>query len=147
MSARFDPNRSATKRQRGFSIVSAIFLLVVLSGLGAAMLTFSNAQHTSSAQDMQGTRAYQAARSGLEWGIFKLMNPPAPCFDSPTSFVPPAPTLSSFTVTVTCESFTASGVPVYRIQSTACNQPGAGGTCPGTPGGISYIERQLQVTL
>jgi MSHA biogenesis protein MshP len=147
MNSRYHPTGTTKRSQHGFSIVSAIFLLVVLSGLGAAMLAFSNAQHTSSAQDMQGTRAYQAARGGLEWGIFKLMNPPAPCFASPTSFVPPAPTLSSFTVTVTCESFTASGVTVYRIQSTACNQPGAGGACPGTPGGISYIERQLQVTL
>jgi MSHA biogenesis protein MshP len=146
MNGQYDPIKTKKKTQRGFSIISAIFLLVVLSGLGAAMLTFSNAQHTSSAQDMQGMRAYQAARAGVEWGVFKLVNPPAACFASPTSFVPPAPTLSAFTVTVTCVPFTAAGVTVYRVQSTACNQPVAG-TCPGTPGGISYIERQLQVTL
>ena len=147
MNSRYEQIRAANKGQRGFSIVSAIFLLVVLAGLGAAMRTFSSAQHTSSAQDMQGTRAYHAARAGIEWGAFKLLNPAAGCFTTnPTSFVPPAPTLSSFTVTVTCETFTASGVTVYRIQSTACNKPLAG-NCPGTPGGISYIERQLQVTL
>ena len=147
MNSRCGQIRVASKGQRGFSIVSAIFLLVVLGGLGAAMLTFSSAQHTSSAQDMQGTRAYHAARAGIEWGAFKLLNPVAGCFaPNPTSFVPPAPTLSSFTVTVTCEAFTASGVTVHRIQSTACNQPAAG-SCPGTAGGISYIERQLQVTL
>lgn len=137
----------AGKCQRGFSIVSAIFLLVVLTALGAAMLTFSTVQHTSSAQDMQGTRAYQAARAGIEWGAFKQLNPlAASCFASPVSFVPQAPTLSSFTVTVTCASFTSSGVTVYRIQSTACNQP-AGGSCPGTPGGVFYIERRMEVTL
>lgn len=146
MKKRYRPIGNAGKIQRGFSIVSAIFLLVVLAGLGAAMLTFSNAQHTSSTQDMQGTRAYYAAQAGIEWGVFKLVNPPAACFAGPISFVPPAPTLSAFTVTVTCEAFTTSGVTIYRVQSTACNQP-AGGSCPGTPSGISYIERQLQVTL
>jgi MSHA biogenesis protein MshP len=145
MNSRYEQIRAANKGQRGFSIVSAIFLLVVLAGLGAAMLTFSTVQHKSSAQDMQGTRAYFAARAGIEWGAFKLLNPVAACFGS-TTFVPPAPTLSSFTVTVTCTPFTASGVTVYEVRSTACNQPLAG-NCPGTPGGISYIERQLQVTL
>ncbi len=39
----------ATAAQRGFSIVSAIFLLVVLATLGAFMVTFSTVQHTTSA--------------------------------------------------------------------------------------------------
>ena len=45
------------KLQRGFSIVTAIFLLVVLSFLGVAMVTFSAAQHQSSALDVMGSRA------------------------------------------------------------------------------------------
>lgn len=135
------------RRQSGFSIVSAIFLLVVIAGLGAAMLNISASQHTSSALDLEGTRAYHAARSGIEWGVYKMANPPAAtCFTSPSSFVPATPTLSSFTVTVTCAPFTSTnlGVTVYQIQSTACNMPNAG-SCPGAGGSTYYVQRRIQV--
>ena len=55
--------------QRGFAAIAAIFLLVVLAALGSFMLSFSNTQQLTSAQDVLGTRAYWAARAGLEWGI------------------------------------------------------------------------------
>jgi len=58
----------AVVRQRGFSVIAAIFLLVVLAALGAFMLTFSTVQQTTGTQDLQGARGYQAARSGVEWG-------------------------------------------------------------------------------
>jgi MSHA biogenesis protein MshP len=54
------------ERQRGFSIATAIFLVVILSALGAAILLVSTMQHTSSAMDIKETRAYQAARAGVE---------------------------------------------------------------------------------
>lgn len=96
---------------RGFSLVSAIFLLVVLAGLGTAMINMSSTQHTSSALDVQGAQAYQAARSGIEWGVFRLLRPPTAgtyCSNPSEpvvtdSFTFPAGTsLSAFTVTVVC---------------------------------------------
>lgn len=131
--------------QKGFSLISAIFLLVVLAGLGAAMVTISGAQHAGSAIDIEGARSYQAARAGIEWGVHRIVNAPAACF-SESSFSPQASTLSSFTITVTCNRFENSGIVVYQIQSTACNQP-ASGSCPGTSGGTYYVERQLQATI
>lgn len=134
--------------QRGFSLVSAIFLLIVLAGLGAAIVNISMTQHTGSALDVQGTRAYQAARAGIEWGLFQQLQAGGACNNS-TSFVPPAPTLSAFTVTVVCTSVvdpnTNPPVTTFRIESTACNQPDAGGDCPGSAGGTYYVERQLRV--
>jgi len=53
--------------QQGFSIITAIFLLVVLSFLGIAMVSFSTSQHQSAAMDVMGSRAYQAARGGIDW--------------------------------------------------------------------------------
>jgi len=137
-------------RQRGFTIVSAIFLLVVLAGLGAAIANISTLQHTSSAMDVQGARAYQAARAGVEWGVYRQLIPPASCAGA-TSFVPPAPTLSTFTVTVTCTSATnnnaAPPITVYQITSNACNLPNAAEPkCPGVSGSADYIERQMQVS-
>jgi MSHA biogenesis protein MshP len=59
-------------RSRGFAIVSAIFILVVLAVLGAAMVTISTSQQIGSAQDLQSTRAYQAARAGIDWGLYQI---------------------------------------------------------------------------
>jgi MSHA biogenesis protein MshP len=57
------------KTERGFASIAAIFLLVVMAALGGFMLTFSNTQQLTSAQDLKGSQAYWAARAGLEWGM------------------------------------------------------------------------------
>lgn len=130
----------AAHRQRGFSIVSALFLLVVLAALGAFMATFSSVQHTSSAMDVRGTQAYQAARAGAEWGMYRVLR------ITPASCAAPAPVLNDipgFAVTVECEAPQqykegVTPVTVYRITSTARS---------GTVGKIGYVERQVQVTI
>lgn len=156
------------KRLRGFAIVSAIFILVVLATLGAFILSVSSSQQIGSALDIQGVRAFQTARAGIEWGVYQVnataaynfsYGTPAGavgsanpnnrvCPASPTSFVPAAAMLAGFTVTVTCAATVdASGGPtVYEITATACSQPDAG-ACPNTanPGPL-YVERRLTVT-
>ncbi|WP_310451574.1 pilus assembly PilX N-terminal domain-containing protein [Sulfuritalea sp.] len=167
--------RSRAERIRGFAIVSAIFILVVLAALGAFIVNISTSQQIGSALDVQGVRAYQAARAGLEWGLYQVQATaaynfsygpgPGPvgtanpntraCPTSPTSFVPTAVTLADFTVTVDCEKAedTINGGPtIYSITATACNQPLGGWTpattaCPNTvnPGPL-YVERRVSVT-
>lgn len=137
------------KHQEGISIISAIFLIVMLAGLGAAMLNISGAQHTSSALDLEGVRAYRAARAGIEWGVHRIVNAPATCFDSPSTFSAQpgvAPSLAAYTIVVTCEQTQTGGLIVYQITSTACNQPAAG-NCAGGGGSPFYVERQLQATV
>jgi Tfp pilus assembly protein PilX len=63
----------SVKSQCGFLLVTAIFLLVILAALGAFILTISGTQQTSSALDVQGSRAYQAARAGIEWASDQLL--------------------------------------------------------------------------
>jgi MSHA biogenesis protein MshP len=58
-------------REAGFTIVQAVFVLVVLGMLGAYMVTMSTVQQATSTQALMQARAYQAARAGLEWGIVK----------------------------------------------------------------------------
>ena len=139
------PRTMRSKRIGGFTMVSAIFILVVLAGLGAAMVTISGAQHKSSTLDLTGGRAYQAARAGVEWGVYTVSNGNA-CFASPSTFVPPAATLNTFTVQVTCNRTASNGVVVYDLTSTACNFP-VNGTCPGDVGNEHYVERVMQVSL
>lgn len=132
------PRRLATAAQRGFSIVSSIFLLVVLATLGAFMVTFSTVQHTTSAMDVRGAQAYQAARAGIEWGTYKVLRPPTSCISSQL-----LNDVANFVVTVACEvSGTykegTTDITMYRITSTAS---------AGTVGSIGYVERQLQATV
>jgi MSHA biogenesis protein MshP len=122
-------------RQSGLSIIAAIFMLLLLAALAAFMLTFSVVSNVTQAQDIQGSRAYWAARSGLEWGAYRVLQDNA-CATTTL-------TLSGFTVSVTC---TLSGpypegggnVNIYSITATA-NQ--------GTLGSVGYVERQLQATV
>ncbi|MGH8806735.1 MAG: agglutinin biogenesis protein MshP [Noviherbaspirillum sp.] len=128
--------------------MSAIFLLVVLAGLGVAMVNISSTQHTSSALDVQGARAYHAARAGIEWGLYRQLIGTA-CAATTSFALPAGTTLSPFTVTVTC-AVTAgppAGVNLNRwlITSTACTQPDAGGNCPNPNPPPNYVQRVLQV--
>lgn len=138
--------------QAGFSLVTAIFLVVVLAGLGVFIASVSMMQHTSSALDVEGSRAYQAARAGVEWGLYRQLQSGS-CVAAPTSFsFPAASQLNRFTVTVTCAATVYAGatpaITTRRITATACNQPlAAEPKCPGSAGATDYIERQLQVTL
>ena len=61
--------------QRGFSIVTAIFLIVVLALLGVFIVSVTGIQQASQAIDVLGVRAYQAARAGVEWGAFQVLDP------------------------------------------------------------------------
>jgi MSHA biogenesis protein MshP len=146
---------------RGFAIVSAIFILVVLAALGAFIVNISSSQQIGSALDVVGVRAYQAARAGIEWGMYRVQataayqfgytstNPNTrACPAASTSFVPAAATLAGFMVTVTCSAPADpnSGPTLYTIHSTACNQPAAG-SCPNTTNPNSaYIERRMSLT-
>ncbi|MGC8165076.1 hypothetical protein ACP3WT_25875, partial [Salmonella enterica] len=50
-----------------------MFVLVVLSVLGAAIARLGWTQQISSAQDMEGARAQRAANSGAEWGLYQAL--------------------------------------------------------------------------
>ena len=50
-------------------MVSALFVLVVLAALGAALAKISQRQQLGSAAEIDAARAYQSARAGLEWEI------------------------------------------------------------------------------
>lgn len=152
--------------QRGFTIVSAIFILVVLAALGAFIAVVSTTQQVGSAMDVQGARAYQAARAGIEWGAYQVWANNATrngagasnsCGFANASFGFPAAaaTLSGFTVTVSCTrtpdpAGAANGGPaVYSITAVACNMPVGGppAACPGAAGSANYVERRITVTL
>ena len=136
--------REIRTRQTGAALMAAIFLLVVIGALIAYLLTMSGLQHSSFALDVQGARAYQAARSGIDWGTYRVLQDTSCVAGSSFGLTGD---LSDFTVTVSCNDTPYTEVDstakhVYSIVSTACNRPVAG-ACPGTIGPF-YVERQLQ---
>jgi MSHA biogenesis protein MshP len=136
--------------QRGFGIITAVFLLVVLSALGAALLTVFNTSQASSALDVQGERAYQAARAGLEWELFNLLVIKAPCDDTNTFPMPATSTMAPFTVTVVCTTATGTpgGLVNRKVKVTACNMPSAAPvTCPNPSNNPDYVQRTVQAEL
>jgi MSHA biogenesis protein MshP len=142
----------------GFTLVSMLFILIVLVALGAALAKISVRQQLGSAAEIEAARAYQSARAGLEWAAFQVLrNPPPPaaapaCFGT-TSLIPAG--LGSYTVTVNCTRTPGSGtlsdgssaLAFYRLVANACNAPSLG-SCPttGAPG-QTYTERQLTWTV
>lgn len=135
------------KIQQGFSIITAIFLLVVLSFLGVAMVSFSTAQNQSAAMDVLGSRAYQAARAGIEWATYQVVNSTASSATAvgcATNFASGTlgGTLSPFAVTVSCQTASAvegaSTIWIYNVSSVAST---------GTVGSTNYVERDMSVKL
>lgn len=139
------------KIQQGFSLVTAIFLLVVIAALGVFAVTLFTTQQQSAALDVMGTRAYHAARAGIEWGAYQVLpNSAVPgglaanCRAGAASApVAPLPnTLAGFNVNVECNAASqvegAATLWVYQLTSTATQGAVA------TP---DYVERQMTVTI
>lgn len=145
------------RRQAGVGLVTAIFLLVVLAGLAVAMVALGTSQQAGSALDVQGARAYQAARAGIEWGLYQnLRTPGRQCLASSSFALPASSTLRGFVVTVSCTSTPApasapsANAPAlvrYVISATACNLQPANGSCPNPSNNPDYVERQIVVTI
>ena len=124
--------------QHGFAAVMAVFVLVVLAALGAFMVTTSTSQQLNSAQDIQGSRAYWAARAGIEWAVGSLTATPAACPTPPSPF-----TVDGFTLDVRCtpQAFNEGGVTRTNYSVTAVASLGA------APGGTGYVERSLSASV
>lgn len=134
--------------QRGVSVISAVFLLLLMAGLAAFMAQIISATHVNQAIDVGGSRAYFAARAGGELGLYKLMRE-APENAAPASaaapmaacFAPFSSTIEGHAVQLLCDSFgdyqeASHTIRIYRVTATA--------TAPGPAGGS---ERQVVITM
>jgi MSHA biogenesis protein MshP len=136
------------RRTGGFAYIAAIVFLVVLAGFALAVLRLSDTEQITVNQAVLGTRASQAARTGLELAFYELKPATANCSNVPTA--PDLKAATGFVVRLKCiqttwsEGQTEDGQPVsktiYELTSTACN----GSTCPGTDADLAnpdYVER------
>ena len=138
-------------RQRGFSLITAIFILIVLAALGAYMVTIGGTNRATSTAALQGARAYQAARSGIDWSAYMITT----AIDQTTArnncngiinannFTLNVAGLNNFTVSTLC-SFTphsqqGTDITVYSITSTA--------TSGGNYGDLDFVQRRITATI
>ncbi len=148
----------ARTRARGVSLLTAVFLLVVLAGLSAAIVGVFTTQQSGAVLDVMGVRADQAARSGLDWGLYRQLRQPAPAgstnlcvIPAPVTFPLPADSaLANFSVTVSCTgpSTNVAGNTTNRwtITAVACNKPGPAG-CPNASPDPDYVQRRVEAQL
>ncbi len=120
-------------RERGFTLVIALFILLGLAVFGGYLLTMSTVQNRNSVLSLQGARGYHAAHSGIEWGIARAA---AGNCTAVTSFNVSG---TGFNVNVRCQSqeFTegSNTYNVYRITALAES---------GSYGSDDYVSRRLE---
>ena len=143
-------------RQLGFGAITAIVVLVILAVLAAAITSIGTAQQIGSAQDVMSAKAWQAARAGNEWGLYKALKgldwagAATTCDTASRSATRDLTSDTGFHVTISCDSWlynegestpgTPQTVRIYRIKAVACPVT----PCPDTSAAVAragYVER------
>ncbi len=113
--------RGAPRSQRGFSLIAAIFLIVVLAALGAFVVRIGATQQQTVSFAVLGARAAAAANAGIEFGANRALQANS-CAPTTTLNLTEA-SLAGFTVQVTCAAASHATVgPAklsYALDATA----------------------------
>ena len=134
--------RAATSYSRksssGFSLVAALFLIVVVAALGAFAVRIGMGQQQAVNLSLLSARALAAANSGIEYGAYQALN--ASTCASATLVLGEAG-LSGFSVAVTCtvtsHSEAGANVSVFRIEALASL---------GAYGAPDFVSRRVYAT-
>lgn len=129
---------AAQRSARGFSLVAALFLVVVVAALGVFAVRVGMGQQQTVNLSLLGARALAAANSGIEYGAYQALNA-ATCANATLNLNEAG--LSGFTVSVTCNAtaHAESGgtVNVYRFEALATY---------GTYGQPDFVSRRVYAT-
>lgn len=124
--------------QRGFALIPALFLVIVLGALALVAIRVGNGQQHAVTMGLMQVRALAAARSGIEWGAYSALN--GSCAASTTLNLTEA-ALGGYTVVVSCTA-TAFANGATTSNSYVINSAATFGTY-GQPG---YVRRVLSST-
>lgn len=133
----------------GFSLITAIFLIVVVASLGVFMVTISSVQQQTSTLSILSSRVLFAADSGMQWAMRRAtrdaaagLNCPAAPATGQVNFAINNGAISGYTVTITCsvQSFTENPdtFDVYNLTSRASR---------GTLGSPDYHSRTIRANI
>jgi len=132
------PHRAGL-RSEGFALVAAIFILVILSATGALSLRLAGRRQAASSLGLLSTRAYYAARSGLEWGMAQAATgDPCPTANLSLS----QGMLQGFSVQIGCQATVhvegSTSERIIELTATASR---------GSFGDRDYVSRRAQAML
>lgn len=102
--------------QSGVSIVTAIFLVVVLSLMGVGMVSLLTTSQQSISQEITSAKAYMAARSCLQWGMYQTVYTGNTVTHTNTFN---SSGLFNTTCTTSLSSLTTDGLTFYNITAIA----------------------------
>lgn len=106
------------KTQTGVSIVTAIFLVVVLALMGAGMVSILTTSKQSISQEYTSAKAYMAAHTCLQWGMYQTVFA-TPNGSYTTNFTDPNSSLFKTSCSTTINNTTADGLTFFNINTTA----------------------------
>lgn len=124
------------RSEQGFSLVAAIFLIVVLAGLGVFAVRLGTIEQQTVTEGLRAAQAFHAARSGVAWASYRALNGGV-CTSATLDLSEGG--AAGFRVSVDCsksthtEGTTTVHVYVFDVRAEA-----------GTYGGPDYVSRRLQ---
>ena len=124
-------------RQRGFSLIAVIFMIVVLAALGAFAVSISLSQQQTGNLVLLEARTAAAAQAGIEYGAYLAST--GSCVASQTLPLTGG-ALNGFAVTVKCAqppTNHGSGHLSYVLTATATS---------GTYGAPDFVSRTASLT-
>lgn len=125
-------------RQRGFALVAALFLLVVVAALGTFAIRVHTSQQGSADLDLAGVRAEAAVQAGFQYAAARLLAPGATCA-TVNNRVIQLP--QNFSTSLGCQPvLVANSPPVTVFSVTAI-------ATRGQYGSPEYVSRQRTVRI
>ncbi len=142
-----------TNNQKGFTIITVIFIIVILALMGAYVVSLFGLTRATNTLALQGIRAYYAAKSGIEWGLNRVSTLTGGVYTCPSGSIATCPT--GYTGTTNTLSLTQSGVTGFSVTVSCCQKSISEGTTSyntfqlsskseyGAVGSANYVSRQL----
>ena len=123
---------------RGFSLISTLFLLVVVSSLAGYLVNLSITQQYSTALTISASRGRHAALSGLEWVAYRINHVSSSCPAVPSNL-----TIEGFNVSLTgcTASSVTEGSATYKLFDVTVNAE------RGAFGDADYVNLAIRATL
>jgi MSHA biogenesis protein MshP len=131
----------------GMALMSAIFLIVVLIGLGVAMMNLSNAEHDTASKAILAAKVYYGAKAGIDWGIQQAIAAGS-CAASPPPFTLTQGSLNGVAVAVTCAAAPQGASTCGSAGTSLCQTYYlTSAATTGTLGTVNYAERHIEATV
>lgn len=124
------------KKQSGVSIVTAIFLVVILALMGVGMVSILTTSQQSISQEITSAKAYMAGRSCLQWGMYQAIYDVDPWVNEPHTLTFSNNGLINTQCTNTFTVITNDSKTFFNLEATASY---------GTATVPEFSQRQLRL--